>query len=1117
MELYKLRYNLYNYLIKDNFDYNSCKEYLDLWKNSLVILFSFIILIFIGHFNELDFFSLIIILFILIFVYIIYYGMKEVIDKYESNKYLNDYNNYFNLVNIMFIESYDFTEDNETNNPDYQDDSTTIKDASRLMNKANILTNTQENLEKYNAYIENSNLYLKTNLDIIDLGSQLIEFHNSGINNNNNSNDIFIQNSLIYNNLYYNQFNKDAKYSLTSNISDGECLTIKLDNDNSYDKRLLINTLLFQKSDIIQDNINNVNKFIFRTISYYNDNDNNLSYLTSDFSSNTLNTVGLLSTISSYYYITYDINYLNLNKNMHIIELLTSNNNDYFIIYNNQTESGNRLCIFPDITITALTSIPEIINNNKYRLRQRPATLTDSFINSLSLNGKIEAYIKNNNNNINQKNILLNELINYYLKIIENEYRIFTKTNNILLSFGDLKTNINNEKFRTLFNNIILAENNFLKLNNTINTYNPNDNNIIRNQYNNYILNTDNINSNNIFIDSSKLFKKLKDNEPDSVRFHSIIDYKNNYYLKIKLQETNNIHQNYINNNIFNISNIIINSEKHTVIKNTSNFINNLKNPIDDYNNNNFIYSNCLTKINFINSIKSYINNDNLRIVTIDENEDYSGKGGFRVVNRIDYLYFYFNLNYLSNNSDKKNFLNNILQDNNNINIEYIDNQFSDNRKSILIYPNIQISYKSKNDLYIDKLIHFHHKIYSSFSSPFNENSIKILDTGYTYTENNIINNPNITIRVLLNISHNEELSAIFNREFNIDGVHKITDSIKILFKGFVNYCINNIKNIDRPTKLLLNLREVEQYKNENSVIKPLLDKIIIEEKEYNTQMQSYYNIIDLPKIIPKLELYIKLNAANLQKEFLNNYPKINFIINNLIFNYNENNINKRKNTFMKEIYTHSHTDNINSYLASYFSLKKRIKQNIKYNDDKTDNEINNVEYRKIFNNKDILKYIDIYNDKDLLFMKDFLFIRTDKNKTGNDFYDIIKELDNRKLFLKHSDEIDTNDLIKKIEYPSNNTNTDYYLINIKAMHNLLESYDFGFMPKFIEYINKKYNLNVKNIDILYKIPDLNQNTEILKIVEDFNYEYIKIVIILIIIITIIMNAFYREYIRFIR
>ena len=51
MELYKLRYNLYNYLIKDNFDYNSCKEYLDLWKNSLVILFSFIILIFIGHFN----------------------------------------------------------------------------------------------------------------------------------------------------------------------------------------------------------------------------------------------------------------------------------------------------------------------------------------------------------------------------------------------------------------------------------------------------------------------------------------------------------------------------------------------------------------------------------------------------------------------------------------------------------------------------------------------------------------------------------------------------------------------------------------------------------------------------------------------------------------------------------------------------------------------------------------------------------------------------------------------------------------------------------------------------------------------------------------------------------
>lgn len=1115
MELYKLRYNLYNYLIKDNFDYNSCKEYLDLWKNSLIILFSFIILIFIAHFNELDLLSLIIILFILIFMYIIYYGIKEVIDKYESNKYLNDYNNYFNLINVMFLESYDFTEDNETNNPNYQDDSTIITNPNELINKTFVLTNTEENLEKYNAYIEDSRLYLKTNLDIIDLGSQLIEFHNSGISKNNNINDIFIQNSLIYNNLYYNQFNKDAKYSLTSNISDGECLTIKLDNNNNYDKRLLINTLLFQKSDIIKDDINNINKFIFKTISYYNDIDNNLLYLTDDFSSNTLKKAGLLSTISSYYYITYDINYLNLNKNTHIIELLTLNNNNNFIIYNNQTESGNTLCIFPDITITTEASIPEIIYNSKYKYKlKQKTTLTDSFINSLSLNGKIEAYIKNNANNINQKNILLNELINYYLKIIENEYRIFTKTNNILLSFSDLKTNKNNEKFITLFNNIILAENNFLKLNNIVTNYNPfNNTNIIRYQYNNYILNTDNINSNNIFTDTSKLFKKLKDNEPDSVRFHSIIDYRNNYYLKIKLQENNNIHQNYINSNIFNISNIIINSENHTVIKNTSNFIYNLKTPIDDYNNNNFIYSNCLTNINFINSIKTYINSSdsNLRIVTIDENENYKNIGGFRFANKIDYLYFYFNLSYLSNNSEKIKFLNEILQDINSINIEYIDNQFADNRKSILIYPNIHITYSKIKDLYIDKLIHFHHKIYNSFPSDFNENSIRILDTGY------IISNPNITIRVLLNISHNKELSDIFSRDFKDDGVHIITDNIKTLFKGFVNYCINNIKNIDRPTKLLLNLKEVQDYKNENTIIKPLLDKIIIEEQEYNTQIQSYNNIIDLPNIIPKIKLYIKLNAANLQREFLNNYPKLNFIINNLIFNYNENNINKRKNIFMKEIYTPSHTDNINTYLASYFSLKKRIKQNIKYNDDKTDDEINNVEYLKISNNKDILKYIDIYNDKDLLFMKDFLFIRTDKNKTGNDFYDIIKGLNNRKLFLKHSDEIDTNDLIKKIEYPSNNTNTDYYLINMKAMHNLLESYDFGFMPKFVEYINEKYNLNVKNIDILYKIPDLNQNIEILKIVEDFNYEYIKIVIILIIIITIIMNAIYREYIRFIR
>jgi len=1114
MELYKLRYNLNNYLIKDNYDYNSCKEYLDLWKNSLVILFSFIILIFIGHLNELDLFSVIIILFILIFVYIIYYGMKEVIDKYESNKYLNDYNNYFNLINVMFIESYDFTEDNETNNPDYQDDTTTIKDATQIMSKASILTNTDENLDKYNAYIDKSYLYLKTNLDINDLSLLLIEFNNSGIKEKNDNNDIFIKNSLIYNNLYYNQFNKDSKYSLTSNIGDGECLTIKLDNNNYNDKRLLINTFLFDKANLNQDNINNINKFIFKIISNYDDNNNNMLYLTNDLSSNTLRNASLLSNIESYYYLTYDISYLNIIKNTHIIDILAANNNN-FIIYNNQIESGNILCIFPDINIiNDKTAIPVSINNKEVRNK-------NSDINSLNLNGKIEAYIKNNDYNQRQKQILIDGLIDYYLNNIEKEYRIFTKTNFILLSFSDLKTNINIPKFKNLFDNIKNAENDFTKLNNTIINYNPFDNNnIMRNvKYNNYLLSTEYINSNNIFNTSSKLFKQLIDNDPISVRFHSIIDYRNNYYLKIKLQNNNIDHQKYINNNLFNISNVTINSTPHTIIKNTSNFIYNLTNPFDNYNDNNFIYSNCLSNINFINSTKSYIGDDNIKIYEIDEYNDYSGKSGFRRVNKNYYLYFYFNLSYLSDVPNKQKYLNELLQGNDNINIEYTDNQLDD-RKSILIYPDTQTSYATLEELYKEKLIHFHNNIYASFSTPLN--NIKILDRDYIYPESDIRNNPNITIRVLLNISHNKELSTIFNKYFKEGGVYTITDSIKTLFKGFVNYYINKIKIENRPTNLLLNLRDVQQYKDENSVIKPLLDKIVNEEKEYNTQKQIDYNALTLPTIIPKLNLYIKLDASNLKEDFLKNYPKINYLIKNLIYNYNQNNINKRNNKFMEDLFmndsdSYSHTNNINTYLASYFSLKKRIKQNIKYNDDKTDAEINNVEYRKTFNNKDILKYIDIYNDKDLLFIKDFLFIRTDRNKTGDDFYDIIKDQDNRKLFLKNSDEIETNELMKKIDYRLNNTNTDYYLINMKKMHSLLESYDFGFMPKFIEYINKKYNLNVKNIDILYKIPDLNQNTEILKIVDDFNYEYLKIVILIIFITTIIMNAFYREYIRFIR
>lgn len=1124
MELYKLRYNLYNYLIKDNFDYNSSKEYLDLWKNSLVILFSFIILVFVGHLNEFNLLSLIIILFILIFVYIIYYSIKDVINKYESNKYLNDYNNYFNLINVMFIESYDFTEDNETNNPNYQDESTIIKEAKDLIKKTDILTNSTENLEKYNAYIEGSNLYLKTNLEISDLQTQLIEFDRSDIKRNNDINDIFITNSLIYNNLYYNQFNKDSKYSLTSNSL--WYLNIKLDTlNNDYDKNILLNSYLLNTG-----NINTDTKIIsFNDVTAYNDINDNREYLKNTSSFNNLNIANLLSLneTNNYYFMNFDIRYLNeIDKYLYLNQLLSLNNTSKFIKYNNYKKDGYTLLILPDTIINTINDIPFFINktDKNINIEEFKANNYNYITRELKLNYRIEGYINKRGSNFISQPInrqiekLIDGLIKYYIyikdtgKILENNYII-------KLSFDLLKENKNNEKFRVLLSNILKDENDYKKLNANIFKFNSYNNNTTTYNYPYYIEDTT-ISIDNIFDSNSSLYRNLILNNDNNDKMYSIHNNNSQDYLKIKLKNNNLIHNKYLNSNIDNIINFKEGNTNNFYINDINLFITNYNLSFVNYTDE-YIKNNCLKNINFIKTAQTLLNDKYIKII------DYP----FCIINDVkkdcinitaEHLYFSFNLSYL-NEQARKSYLASILS----LKIQYIyydDNQPSDDiteksAKSLLIYPDENVSFRNKQYLYNEKLIKFDELIYPSFSN--------LANFTYEYFDYDtyLTDIPaNLTIRVILNIASNRELAEALKINYN-KGKKQITDRIIKLFRGFVDFYryktgIDNDILVKRPEKnynLLFKLADIKENKENSNIIQTILNDITENEKRYIKDNKLIYTSTIVPEIIPKLELYIKLNAVNLEENYLKQFPKLRLLLKILINNYNENNKNKRKNTFMEEIYTLSHTNNINTYLASYFSLKKRIKQNIKYNDDKTDDEINNIEYKKTFNNKDILKYIDIYNDKDLLFIKDFLFIRTDKNKTGNDFYDIIKGIDNRKLFLKHSNEIDTNDLMKKIDYPLNNTNTDYYLINMKAMHNLLESYDFGFMPKFIEYINKKYNLNVKNIDILYKIPELNQNTEILKIVDDFNYEYIKIVIVIIVIITIIMNVFYREYIRFIR
>lgn len=105
MELYKLRYNLYNYFFQDTIDYNFSNSYLILWEYSLYALYAIFLLIILFNLSKINKFTLffLIIFSILIYMFtIIDIKIKTIID----NKDLSNYILHFKLFNTIFIDSY---------------------------------------------------------------------------------------------------------------------------------------------------------------------------------------------------------------------------------------------------------------------------------------------------------------------------------------------------------------------------------------------------------------------------------------------------------------------------------------------------------------------------------------------------------------------------------------------------------------------------------------------------------------------------------------------------------------------------------------------------------------------------------------------------------------------------------------------------------------------------------------------------------------------------------------------------------------------------------------------------------------------------------------------------
>jgi hypothetical protein len=106
MELFKLRYNLYKYFIKNDFNFKNTITSLNIFKNLVYIIIIFFILIFLIGFEYINYYIIFFITILIIFIYnieIILIKLDEII----NNKPFQLYYNYYKTLNKIFNINYD--------------------------------------------------------------------------------------------------------------------------------------------------------------------------------------------------------------------------------------------------------------------------------------------------------------------------------------------------------------------------------------------------------------------------------------------------------------------------------------------------------------------------------------------------------------------------------------------------------------------------------------------------------------------------------------------------------------------------------------------------------------------------------------------------------------------------------------------------------------------------------------------------------------------------------------------------------------------------------------------------------------------------------------------------
>lgn len=1129
MELYTKRYNLYNYLIRDNFDYLSTNEYIYLWRNSLIILFAILIGIFLYHFNNIDLFVLFIIVIIIVFVYIIYFEVTIYLSEMVNNKHLLDYKYYYEVMNTFFTENYDFTKDDDINN-----NKITINRPSDLISVDTTI------LAKYNSSKNENYLEIKVNDDSYFqefLRNNFFLYESTKIGNKIyiSVDDVTFENKKIKIDNLFIRSSAEYKYLSKARPEPNQKYFIQ----NGYFKLIISNDKLTEEYYNLKLHI--IEKMYYLFIKPVG---------ASPLNPNTESSNGVYTIIID------DINAVN---NKLVTSIITLKNSRTFTLLTYENSESNYL-YSPTSLNLRITNKPGLINyikTNQYynfTVNQGIITITDinyprdvSFLTSISYDGIYEntdAYLKIN---MNANDGFYNEMNRDYDSYLD-QYIL-----NGGITFINMYTNdISSLDGRNMYFNISKF---FNKYYTNYSDVNPiiKEIPIIKSIYNSLYLNslayTHQFKNENPGTGVANVPKPIYDSENGIVTFKTgtyltipKINTTNNYSFSFWFKTTDNrsIVEYVSNDNLF----------KFRIKKGDNNLIFDINIGEKDKKKKYAIFAkdlnfnqwqNVIIIMDLSNSEKSkislYVNG---KLIETKELFFFialaiaAAVGASQANKQPNYDDLTFTETKIGDfNGEMKDFriYNRKLNDDDVKNLYSFDKGIVVNNDFIRTYKDVYVYFYQKTSHIISKeggkLIINKRRLNEFLSQQIEGKTInsylsKIKAQLDLYERNIDIINKKTAIIASINNNPQVILSLTLNnitdQTINENRNSFIRDIIFNRLIPFVNektkeYTIKEVIDgitANQGIHLKLNYSNIYNNRNklefENTYIYGLLNTIATEiEVESNS---NYWDTIDLINGVTGGEVYlrIKMNDNNFKEESLNKRGYFNHYIYDLMerINYGE----RINNKFLEQL-SKSDAETF-KILLGYYNIRHKIKANIRFIENKSYDEINFNNYRK-----DILKFIDIYNDLNIKVIKDYLFLREDTKVPNIETYQ-----DDRKVFLKEDDskfkEEKLNALIKEVRITGDPYK--YYLINIDELNKIDEKEsDFNFIKPFVTYLNDKYQLNIKNLNDFYKDPDVKLNDEIAKIIENYNYIYIKIIITILILATIIFHVFYQEFIKYIR